>query len=181
MVKNQKAVFLDRDGVINRALVVEGVPHPPNSLDEVEILPGVIQAVKVLKKYQYTIVVVTNQPDIANGKSTVESVNRINEYLKKKTGIQDFYVCPHNDLSKCNCRKPKPGMLLAAANRLGIDLKKSFLVGDRWRDIEAGQNAGCRNFYINYKYNEKSPNPPFIEVSSVLEATRLIVKGGENA
>jgi D-glycero-D-manno-heptose 1,7-bisphosphate phosphatase len=181
MVRNQQAVFLDRDGVINRALKIDGIPHPPNSLGEVEILAGVIEAVQELRRHEYSIVVVTNQPDIANGKTTIEAVNKINEYLKEQTGIQDFYVCPHNDLSNCKCRKPKPGMLLEAASKFGVDLKKSFLVGDRWRDIEAGQNAGCKNFYINYQYNEKSPKPPFIEVSSLLEATRLIVKGGQNA
>lgn len=176
MVISKRAVFLDRDGVVNKACVTNGKPFPPINLEEVEVLPGVKEAVELLQAHKFAIIVVTNQPDVANKKTTLENVYRINEYLKSETGIEEFYICPHNDLDFCECRKPKPGLLKSAAEKNGINLEKSFMVGDRWRDIEAGQKAGCKTFFIDNKYEEKSPKPPYIKVSSVLEATHFILE-----
>lgn len=171
-----KAVFLDRDGVINRSDVIEGKPIAPKSLSELRILPGVIEAVNELKYAEYKIVVVTNQPDIANGLVSTQNVIEINKAISEITSIEHFFICPHNEIDNCVCRKPKPGLLVQAANELGIDLSKSYLVGDRWRDIAAGQAAGCVNFFIDYSYIEKEPQGAFIRVKSLFEAANLILK-----
>jgi D-glycero-D-manno-heptose 1,7-bisphosphate phosphatase len=173
----RKAVFLDRDGVINKSLVIEGIPNPPSGINEIEILEGVVEAVQLIKKMDYIPVVFTNQPDVARGKTTQHKVNEINSHISKKTSLVFFYTCFHDDLDDCKCRKPKPGLILRAAKELDLDINQSFLVGDRWRDIQAGQLVGCKTFFIDYSYNEKQPDLPFTRVSSLLEATMLILNG----
>ena len=170
------AVFLDRDGVLNKAFFRDGTPLPPKDLSNVEVLPGVKEAVQLLIKYNFEIVVVTNQPDVARGITSQDSVEAINAYLGKELGIQHFFICIHEDSDGCDCRKPKPGLILNAAKVLDIDLTKSSMVGDRWRDMSAGQAAGCNCFFIDYGYEEKSPVLPFTKVSSLMEATLLILE-----
>lgn len=172
----KRAVFLDRDGVVNRAFVRNGAPTPPRTLEEVEILYGVKESIMLLKQHDFEVVIVTNQPDAARGLVTRDSITQINELLKLHLGIIHFYTCFHDDSDKCECRKPEPGLILKAAQDLGIDLANSSMIGDRWRDIAAGQSAGCECFFIDYKYMEKSPTPPFTRVSSLIEATRMILE-----
>ena len=172
----RRAVFLDRDGVINKVFVIDSVPSPPKNLSDVEVIVGVKEAIKLLHENKFEIVVVTNQPDVARGVVTRESVELINSYLGHELGIEHFYTCFHDDLESCGCRKPMPGLLQSAARELGLDLKDSFMVGDRWRDIDAGQAAGCSCFFIEYGYEEKSPVLPYTRVSSLLEATHLILE-----
>jgi D-glycero-D-manno-heptose 1,7-bisphosphate phosphatase len=172
--KLKKAVFLDRDGVLNSVLLKDGKPYPPESLEELSILPGVHEAINAFKKLQFEIVVVTNQPDVARGKSSEEKVNLIHEYLGSSLGIENFYACLHDDVDECSCRKPLPGMIVEAAMRIGIDLARSYMIGDRWRDIEAGQLAGCICYFIDYSYLEKRPSSPFISVGSLFEAAKHI-------
>jgi D-glycero-D-manno-heptose 1,7-bisphosphate phosphatase len=172
----KKAVFLDRDGVINKAIVIAGLPTPPKSLEEVEILDGATEAIALLKKNSFEVIVVTNQPDVSRGNQTRERVELINHYLSEELGIEHFFTCFHDDLDNCNCRKPKPGLIFEAARLLGIDTFKSFMIGDRWRDISAGQSAGCRCFHISNDYLEKSPEMPFVNVLSLMEATKLILE-----
>lgn len=150
----RKAVFLDRDGVLNRAVVRNGKPHPPQTLAEFEILPGVAAAVETLRGLGYLTVVVTNQPDVARGSQSREIVEAMNAVLRETLKIDDVRVCYHTDTDDCDCRKPRPGMILAAAKDWNIDLGRSFLVGDRWRDMEAGHAAGCRTILIDYGYDE---------------------------
>jgi D-glycero-D-manno-heptose 1,7-bisphosphate phosphatase len=156
----RRAVFLDRDGVINKAVVRNGRPYPPADVRSLEILGGVPEALEALRAAGYVNVIVTNQPDIARGKTLLSTVDAIHDYLKSSLAIDGIYTCTHDDTAKCNCRKPAPGLLLRAADDLGIDLKSSFMVGDRWRDIEAGRAAGCRTAWIRYGYNEQDPQPP---------------------
>jgi len=172
----RQAVFLDRDGVINKAFFIDGTPVPPKDLSEVEVLAGVKEAIELLIKYNFEIVVVTNQPDVARGVTSRDSVEAINAFLGKELGIQHFSICIHEDSNGCDCRKPKPGLILSAAKEFDIDLTKSFMVGDRWRDVSAGQAAGCKCFFIDYGYEEKSPVLPFTKVSSLMEATLLILE-----
>ena len=171
----RKAVFLDRDGVINRVVVRDGRPHPPQTLGEVEILPGVVAAIQALKQAGFFIAVVTNQPDVARGKQTLETVEKINDYLGTQLVIDDFRTCYHDDRDNCACRKPKPGLLHAAAADWGLDLRRSFLVGDRWRDIAAGQAAGCRTIWIDCGYAERLPEGQDYRAKSLLEASRWIM------
>lgn len=170
-----RAVFLDRDGVINRAIIRCGKPYPPASLVELEILPGVNEALQELHEADYLLIVVTNQPDVARGTAKIEDVEMMNAYLLAQLPIDDFKTCYHDSADNCSCRKPLPGSLLKAAREHNIDLSKSFMVGDRWRDIEAGASAGCKTFFINYCYSERQPDAPDFIVSSLLEAKEIIL------
>ena len=170
-----KAVFLDRDGVVNEAIVRNGVPFSPKSMREVEIIEDVKECIIRLEKLEFQIVVVTNQPDIAREKTSLSQVNEIHDLIKKVTGIKNFFICPHDDVHSCECRKPKSGLLVQAAKLLKIDLERSYIIGDRWKDIEAGQNVGCKGIFINRNYSEKLPKLPYTEVKSLSEATSIIV------
>jgi D-glycero-D-manno-heptose 1,7-bisphosphate phosphatase len=176
-----RAVFLDRDGVLNRSVLIDAVPKPPTRIEEVEILEGVLEAIRIFKDFDLLPVVITNQPDIARGKLTVEEVRSINDYIGLLTHIDFFYTCIHDDIDFCSCRKPLPGLIHQAASDLDIDVYESFLVGDRWRDIEAGQAAGCTNFFIDYSYPERLPRAPFTRVKSLLEVAQIIVGGQHGA
>lgn len=170
----KRALFLDRDGVINKAIIKNGKSYPPSSLEELVILDGVKEALILSKEMGFYNIVVTNQPDIATGKTTKDVVNEINSFLLSRLRIDDIFLCPHIDADSCLCRKPKPGMFYEAQKKWGIDLKKSFLIGDRWRDIEAGQDVKNECYFIDYGYDERRPQPPFKVVSSLLEAVHDI-------
>lgn len=172
----KRAIFLDRDGVINEVKVVLGIPYPPKNLGEVKVINGVRKAIKLFYKHDYVIVVVSNQPDVARKVTSMESVNIINQYLMQQLGLKYFYTCFHDDADLCKCRKPKPGLLKLAAKELELDLGKSIIIGDRWRDIEAGHAAGCKCYFIEYNYEEKPPKPPYTKVSSLIEAAHLILE-----
>jgi D-glycero-D-manno-heptose 1,7-bisphosphate phosphatase len=172
-----KAVFLDRDGVINRALEREGQPFPPTSLGEFEILPGVPEACARLKQAGFLLVVATNQPDVGRGTLGQEVVETIHAHLRRVLPVDRVEVCYHpGGKTECECRKPKPGMLLRAARELDIDPAQSWMVGDRWRDIDCGHAAGCRTIFIDYGYAEVLRAPPDFRCQSLLEATGIILK-----
>ena len=171
----KRALFLDRDGVLNQSILVNGVPRPPSSIEEVKILSGVIEGIQILKEHGFVPVVVTNQPDAARGLSTHLQLQEINDHIGITTHINYFYTCFHDDADNCYCRKPSPGLLMQAAKDLHLDIQNSFMVGDRWRDIAAGQTAGCKTFFIDYSYAEKQPRMPFTKVSSLLEAVKIMI------
>ena len=172
----KRAVFLDRDGVLNRAIVRDGKPYPPAHVSELEILPGVEEALAALRAAGFLLIVVTNQPDVARGATTREAVEEINAALGAALPIDEFRTCFHDSGCGCECRKPKPGALLAAAALHDIDLSESYMVGDRWRDTEAGQRAGCKTIFIDYRYQEKQPEYVDHRVKSLLEATQFMVR-----
>jgi D-glycero-D-manno-heptose 1,7-bisphosphate phosphatase len=171
----QKAVFLDRDGVINRALVRDGKPYPPANLATLEILPGVSAAMQSLHDAGWLLIVVTNQPDVARGTTPRADVEAINQHLQKFLPIDEFRTCYHDSDDGCVCRKPLPGALLAAAKTFDIDLTVSYMVGDRWRDTEAGDRAGCQTIFIDYGYAEKQPKTVNHRVHSLSEAAHIIL------
>lgn len=173
---SRRAVFLDRDGVINRALVREGKPYAPRSLLELEILPGVPEGLASLRKAGFLNIVVTNQPDVGAGKVPHDVVAAIHDRLLKDLPLDAVKACYHVEADECDCRKPKPGMLLDAAREFDVHLEASAVVGDRWRDVAAGQRAGCRCFFVDYGYQEKRPEQPFIAVHSLAAAATLILK-----
>jgi len=173
-------VFLDRDGVINRAVVRNGKPYPPASVEEMEILPGVEKAVRDLHEAGFLIIVVTNQPDVATGVQSLEVVEMMHRKLRETLPIDDIKICYHTNADACSCRKPKPGMLLEAAQDRDIDLSRSFLVGDRWGDIGAGQAAGCFTFFIDCGYQERAAENPDAVVYSLEEASRIILSRNHN-
>ena len=131
----------------------------------------------MLHEHGFITVVVTNQPDIARGYLTIEMVSLMHSEISRATGLQNFYSCFHDDKDNCECRKPNIGLMRKAARDLDLDISKSFMVGDRWKDIEAGQRAGCKCFFIDNNYSERRPTPPFHTVISLLEAAKIIAKG----
>jgi D-glycero-D-manno-heptose 1,7-bisphosphate phosphatase len=172
----KRAIFLDRDGVINRALVRDGKPYPPAHLASLEILPGVADAMRSLHEAGWLLIVVTNQPDVARGTAQRADVEAINQHLQQHLPIDEFRTCYHDSADGCTCRKPLPGALLEAAQVHGIDLSASYMVGDRWRDIEAGQRVGCKTFFIDYGYSEKQPEAFNYRVRSLAEAANILLK-----
>ena len=168
-----RAVFLDRDGVLNRSQVRDGKPYAPRRLEDFELLPGVVSATKSLHAQGFRLIVVTNQPDVATGKTPRATVEAMHERLLTELPIDDVYTCFHTDEHACPCRKPRPGMLHAAAKKWGINLSRSFLVGDRWRDIEAGQSAGCRTLLVESGYCERRARADW-SVASLAEASQII-------
>ncbi|MGB6535375.1 MAG: HAD family hydrolase [Xanthobacteraceae bacterium] len=170
------AVFLDRDGVINANLERNGRPTAPRSLAEFRLLPGVEEAVTRLKRHGYAVVVVTNQPDVADGLTPRATVDAMHGIIRATLAIDDIKTCFHNDAAGCDCRKPKPGLILQAAAERGLALAQSYLVGDRWRDIAAGRAAGCRTVFIDYGYRQDQPNHPHMVARSLAEATELILR-----
>ena len=169
-----RAVFLDRDGVINRATVRDGKPYPPGTLDELEVLDGVPDALSKLREAGFRLIVVTNQPDVARGTQTRETVEAMHSRLTSELAVDEVVACYH-DGDACDCRKPKPGALLDAARRHGLELERSFMVGDRWRDIEAGQRAGCQCLFVDHGYREQQPAGQFVRVASLADAAEWIL------
>jgi D-glycero-D-manno-heptose 1,7-bisphosphate phosphatase len=171
-VSGQRAVFLDRDGVINQAIVRGGKPYPPAGVGELVIPPDALPALQALKAAGFVLLVVTNQPDIARGKQTLAAVEAIHHALQAVLPLDDFFLCPHDDPDHCACRKPRPGLLLDGAAKYDLDLSRSFMVGDRWRDIEAGAQAGCATVWIDFGYREKRSS---VEPSATVNSLRAAV------
>jgi D-glycero-D-manno-heptose 1,7-bisphosphate phosphatase len=172
------AVFLDRDGTLNRALMRNDIPTSPACVEQVEILPGVPQALERLKRAGLLLVVVTNQPDVARGTLERRNVEQINAYLGRRLPLDAIFCCYHDDADDCPCRKPRPGMLIDAAERFGVLLPLSFVVGDRWRDIEAGQRAGCTTVLLRQAYSGDSVRPDF-EAADLSQAAEIILRSGK--
>jgi len=146
-------VFLDRDGVLNRPIVgQDGISRPPEDLNKFELEPGVELACRRLKDAGLLLIVVTNQPDIARGTQLRQVVDAMHSELMRRLPLDAIEVCFHDSADGCDCRKPNIGMLARAAERFGIDLTRSVMVGDRWRDIEAGRRAGCGTVLIGEQY-----------------------------
>lgn len=172
----RRAAFLDRDGVLNVAVLREGKPYPPTDASELEIVPGALECLQALRAAGYLLIVVSNQPDVARGTQTREAVEAIHSRLRAVLPLDAIYVCYHDADAGCECRKPKPGMLLAAAKDFGIDLAQSFMIGDRWRDIDAGAMAGCRTVFLDFGYAEAGPaNPPSISVGRLQEGIEWVL------
>jgi|HubBroStandDraft_1064217.scaffolds.fasta_scaffold00002_40 D-sedoheptulose 7-phosphate isomerase len=170
------AVFLDRDGVINRPVMRDGKPFPPSGVEELEVLPEVAPSLLDLKAHGFDLFVITNQPDVARGTQSREAVESIHNAIASSLPIDGIFVCYHDDADHCACRKPQPGLLLEAQRRHNVDFSRSFVVGDRWRDIDAGHNAGCKTVLIDYGYREKKPaQPPEATVHSLREAADWII------
>jgi len=173
----RKAVFLDRDGVLNRTVQRDGKPSPPLSLADLDVPAETLPALQRLAAAGFLLVVATNQPDVARGKQTQANVEALHAHLRASLPLDLIQVCYHDDADACACRKPLPGMLLEAAREMGIDLTQSYMVGDRWRDVEAGQRAGCATLYIDYGYPDRQPEQPGAIVRSLSEAAEIILSG----
>ncbi len=169
-----QAVFLDRDGVLNRAEVREGRPYPPRSLNDLQILPGVREACQSLKDHGFLLIVVTNQPDVARGTQSRATVEAMHHYLLEKLPLDHIEVC-YADGDNDPDRKPAPGMLLRLSAEWDIDLKSSYMVGDRWRDIDCGHAAGCTPIFVDRGYREHLRAQPAFRAGSLQEAANWII------
>ena len=170
-VAKRRAVFLDRDGVVNRTVVRFLRPYPPASVAELELEDGARECLPRLKRLGFLLIVVTNQPDVGRKKQKRECVEEIHQALQAALPLDAFYVCYHGGREHCECRKPRPGLILQAARDHGIALEKSYFIGDRWRDVDAGYNAGVRTLWIDRGYRERAPeHPPAAQVASLAEA-----------
>jgi D-sedoheptulose 7-phosphate isomerase len=173
----RRAVFLDRDGVLNEAIVRNGKPYPPATVSELRVTPDAASALGRLKANDFLLIAVTNQPDVARGTQGRETVDAIHQRLRRELPLDDVFVCLHDDADACDCRKPKPGLLTRAAERYRIDLSRSYLAGDRWRDIDAGASAGCKTVLIGRGYSERAPAAsPDARVETLIEAVDWILK-----
>jgi D-glycero-D-manno-heptose 1,7-bisphosphate phosphatase len=172
----RRAVFLDRDGVLNRPFIRNGMPFSPRTLAEFELMHDVDASIERLRQAGFHLVVTTNQPEVARGLLLPEVLASMHATIAERLGIRDIRVCPHDDRDACACRKPKPGLLLAAAADANIDLASSFMVGDRWRDVEAGQNAGTRAIFIDYQYADNHPITPDYRATSLADAVTWILQ-----
>lgn len=172
---SRRAVFLDRDGVLNRAEVRDGRPYPP-SRATAELLPKVGEACEALKHAGFLLIVVTNQPDIARGTLDQAASQAVDDWLREELPIDDIRVCPHDDSDNCTCRKPRPGLLTDAARDWSVSLPMSTMVGDRWRDIEAGRQAGCSTIFVDRHYAERRPQYSDLVVAELAEAVPWIVE-----
>ena len=173
----RRAVFLDRDGVLNESVVGrDGIPRPPASVDQFVLIPGVDAACREFHALGFLLVVVSNQPDVARGTQRREVVETMNTRLREMIPLDDIRVCYHDDGDGCDCRKPQPGLLLAAARDLDIDMAASFMVGDRSRDIEAGRRAGCLTILVGDGYGESLSSKPDASLGSLPKAAAWIAE-----
>jgi D-glycero-D-manno-heptose 1,7-bisphosphate phosphatase len=174
------AVFLDRDGVLNLPIIRDGQPFPPVTVDEFELYPYVAEGCAKLKAAGFLLIVVTNQPDVGRRTQTREAVEVMHAKLRAAVPSLDAVeVCYHAGTrygDPCDCRKPKPGMLLGASANHKIDLGRSFLVGDRWRDVDCAHAAGCRAVFIDHGYREQLREKPEFVVASFNEAVTTILE-----
>jgi D-glycero-D-manno-heptose 1,7-bisphosphate phosphatase len=179
--KSIRIVFLDRDGVINRAVERDGKPYPPRTIADFEILPEVPAACAKLKAAGFLLVVATNQPDVGRGTLDQATVEKIHAYMVTQLPIDRVEVCYHpgQGLSDCDCRKPRPGMLLRAARELNADLARCWMVGDRWRDVDCGHAAGCKTIFIDRGYSEELKQKPDFTAKNLLEAAEIILSAGK--
>jgi D-glycero-D-manno-heptose 1,7-bisphosphate phosphatase len=180
-MSKKPAVFVDRDRTLNEMVYDEthGILDSPRIPEQVKLRPGAAAFLKAAKARGFLVVVVTNQPDLSTGRQSRSTLDALHAGLLRELAIDAIKVCPHTDVARCACRKPAPGLILESAEELDIDLSRSFMVGDRWRDMAAGQAAGCKQvFFIDYGYLEQRPIAPFTVVTSLASAVELIIDQG---
>ena len=173
-----RAVFLDRDGVVNRPMIRNGRTFAPQALADFELMPGIHELTQALQQAQFKIVVVTNQPDVAAGKVDRSVVDEMHKIIRRELQVDDIRACFHVDADACDCRKPKPGLLLSAAKDFGVDLRHSFIIGDTWRDMAAGKAAQCRTILLDTGYADEHRENADAVAHSLPEAGELILNAG---
>jgi len=176
MNKTNKAIFLDRDGVINKTIVRNGKPYAPLFLKDFKIIPGVKKTLKYLKKKNFLLIVVTNQPDVKSGKLKLTTLEKMNKILVKQLNIDEVFACKHDDLDKCKCRKPNNEFIEYAIKKYSIDRSKSYFIGDRKKDIDAGIKSNLTTIYISKRYKEPKPTNHHFSCKSLLETIIFIDK-----
>jgi D-glycero-D-manno-heptose 1,7-bisphosphate phosphatase len=170
-----RAIFLDRDGVLIRTDIREGRPYAIRKNADLEYLPGAREAVQLARELGFLTIVVTNQPDVARGLADRAEVDAMHAQLIETLRVDDVQACFEVESPDSRRYKPRPGMLLDAAEKFGIDLGESYLIGDRWRDIDAGKAAGCFSIFIDCGYSEELRQTPDAIVPDIIAAMELVV------
>jgi D-glycero-D-manno-heptose 1,7-bisphosphate phosphatase len=168
------AAFLDRDGVLNKTVLRDESRGSPRSLPEFELMDGVVEAIRTLRKADLLVIVVTNQPDVARGLLDPAELERMHERLRVATAVDAIYTCRHDDRDACSCRKPRPGLLLRAAAEWDISVVDSFMIGDTWKDIAAGSAVGCKTFLVGSLLDHPSNLEPSYKVRDLRTAADII-------
>jgi len=172
---SKRAIFLDRDGVLNHAVIIDGKPYPPRTVEEVTLPADALSALRDLKAQGYLLIGATNQPDVARGITSKSLIEAINQKIMSTLPLDEMRVCYHDDKDGCKCRKPFPGLLTQAAEEHDIDLSRSFMIGDRWKDVEAGRRAGCKTVWLNFNYQEEFKSAaPDLTAKTLTEAKKWI-------
>lgn len=175
-------IFLDRDGVVNRAVIRDGKPYPPASVDELVIIPEAVHSLRVLVDAGYLLIGVTNQPDVARGSQKREVVEEINTCILRVLPIREIFVCYHDDIDGCICRKPKPGLIIQGAEKYSSEMATSWMIGDRWKDVAAGKAAGLRTVFVNYNYGEAYKGlPADFSIDSIAALAETVLNHKRNA
>jgi D-glycero-D-manno-heptose 1,7-bisphosphate phosphatase len=169
----KRAIFLDRDGVINRVIMKEGKPYSPRKLSDFRLTDGIRDVLIRLKEDGFLLLVVTNQPDISRGLIRWDELNVIHDLIRSELPVDDIIVCPHDNDDGCDCRKPKPGMIVDSARKWGIDIGGSFLIGDTWKDMGAGEKAGCTTILLDAPYNQDVNSNH--RIKNISEALKIIL------
>ena len=177
----RRAVFLDRDGVLVAPVVRDGRAYSVSSVAELVVLDGAVEACERLRAAGFVLVVVTNQPEVARGTLAAAELEAMHRRLDAEVPVDAILCCMHDDRDGCSCRKPAPGMLVDAAARFGLDLARSYMVGDRWRDVAAGRSAGCTTVFVDASYDEPRPDDPDVVVADLAEACRWILADTDHA
>lgn len=168
-------VFLDRDGVLVANTWRDGRAVAVRTVAQMELLPGAQDALARLKEAGFGLAVVTNQPDVSTGHIDAREMEGMNSWLRERLPIDAIKICTHVDRDGCACRKPKAGLLLEAAVELGLDVARSYMIGDRWRDISAGAAINCRTILVGDGYGEKFPDPPDHIASDIAAASKIVL------
>ncbi len=161
------AIFFDRDGILNKSIIKNNKPYPPYSVFELEIIKEIFSIMHFCEKNNILKLVITNQPDVSRGKCTMKDIEAINDVLKDKLKLDEIFTCYHDNKDLCDCRKPKPGAFFYYRDKYDINLKKSIMIGDRKKDIDAAYNAGCPSIFVDYDYDEDKPNTQISTVSNI--------------
>ena len=169
----KRAVFLDRDGVLNPMVERSGRWRAPLSMDMFHLYPWAAESVARLRAAGLLTLVVTNQPELSTGELSPAVLDAMHERLRREAGVDAVYVCPHGGADRCACRKPSPGLLLQAAREWGVDVAGSFMVGDRYRDVDAGRAAGCVTILVAGL--EEGPARPDHRAADLREAVAAIL------
>lgn len=175
-----KAVFLDRDGVIVIPHFRDGRSFAVRSMDDFHLYPDAQESLCLLKKEGFLLIVVTNQPDMGKGLISSEMMSSMNDFLFHHLPLESIKICPHSQEENCFCRKPKNGLLREAAQAFNIDCTASYMIGDRQSDVEAGKSIGCKTVFIDLGYSsEEKPKDPDFCCKTLSEAVAWIVHNDE--
>jgi D-glycero-D-manno-heptose 1,7-bisphosphate phosphatase len=171
----KKAIFFDRDGILNKSIIIDSKPYSPRTLKEFKINYFLKKYINFFKKKNFLIIVITNQPDVGSGLVSKNLVVSFNKKLKREFFFNSLYVCYDTD-NKSFFKKPNPGMLFLAKKKHKIDMSKSYFVGDRWKDMEASHRAGVRGLFVDFNYKEKKPVKYFKKFSSLYKTMIYLKK-----